>query len=161
MGECFRHGVTEIISNGTVTSLNMPALPLDNDLFSKLLEKGAAGGSLTPEERAEVEKSSIRVPGYEINSLNNTVDNWVLRSGDERGQWFKLNLSVGETKTWKDFGFTHERVSASAGWLGFFSAVVDKSGKEEHLNIEHQETNIEIEVSFRGIAALDIQRGLW
>lgn len=141
----------------------MPALTMDKDLRSKFEDAGASGGSVSPEDVAAAEKSSIRVPIYEINTLSSTMNDWIRQGAGPRGQWLEINLSVGPSKTWKDFGFTNTSVSGAASWFPFFSAVVvrDNVRKTEHLNIENEETNISIEVSFQQIAALDIQRGLW
>jgi hypothetical protein len=141
----------------------MSAITADSDLRKLYEERGASGGEVTPEERETAEKASTRVPIYQINTLSSTMNDWIRLGSQPRGQWLQLDLSVGENMTWKDFGFTHERSSASVSWFPFFSASVVRNNKTttEHLKIENDEINISIEVSFQQIAALDIQRGLW
>ena len=145
------------------TSLNMSAITADSDLRKLYEERGASGGEVTPEEKEAAEKASTRVPIYQINTLSSTMNDWIRLGSQPRGQWLQLDLSVGEHKTWKDFGFTHERSSASVPWFWFFSAYVVRDNRmvHERLDIEEKETDMSIEVSFQQIAALDIQRGLW
>lgn len=141
----------------------MPALTSDKDLRSKFEDAAASGSSVSDDDLKEVEKTSTHTPSYQVNTLTSTMNDWVRKGSGPRAQWLKLDLNVGRSKTWEDYGFTHKEVSKSTPWFTFFSAVVERDGerKTEHLEIENEETNVEVKVSFQQIAALDIQKGLW